>query len=66
MDISLKIIQKVEFDFHSQTIFNFHIVVNMFLNLHYVVKFLLIAISYIWKFKDIFRQQLFFITKWYF
>jgi hypothetical protein len=47
MDISLKIIQKVEFDFHSQTIFNFHIVVNMFLNLHYVVKFLLIAISYI-------------------
>jgi len=44
MDISPRIIQKVEFVFHSQTIFNLHIVINMFVNLHYVVKFLLIDI----------------------
>jgi hypothetical protein len=42
MDIFLKIIQKIVFIFHFQTNFDLHIVINMFVKFHDVVKFLLI------------------------
>jgi hypothetical protein len=44
MDIFPKIIQKVVFVFHFQTNSDLHIVINMFVKFHDVVKFLLIDI----------------------